>query len=117
MRPVALSQIAAWVEGRHLGDDVTITTVGTDTRALVPGTLFVALRGENFDAHDFVAEAEARGAAALLLNRDVETALPRVLCADTEEALGEFAAGMQKGRPAVVVAMTGSNGKTSVKTL
>jgi UDP-N-acetylmuramoyl-tripeptide--D-alanyl-D-alanine ligase len=117
MRPVALSQIAAWTEGRHLGADPAITAVGTDTRALVPGTLFVALRGENFDAHDFVAEAEAKGAAALLLHRDVDTTLPRVLCADTQEALGEFAAGMQKGRPAVVVALTGSNGKTSVKAL
>jgi UDP-N-acetylmuramoyl-tripeptide--D-alanyl-D-alanine ligase len=117
MRPVALSQIAAWTEGRHLGADPAITAVGTDTRALMPGTLFVALRGENFDAHDFVAEAEAKGAAALLLHRDVDTTLPRVLCADTQEALGEFAAGMQKGRPAVVVALTGSNGKTSVKAL
>jgi UDP-N-acetylmuramoyl-tripeptide--D-alanyl-D-alanine ligase len=117
MRPVALSQIAAWTEGRHLGADPVITAVGTDTRALEPGALFVALRGENFDAHDFVAEAEARGAGALLLHRDVETSLPRVLCADTQEALGEFAAGMHKGRPEVVVALTGSNGKTSVKML
>ncbi len=77
----------------------------------------MALRGENFDAHDMVAEAEARGAAALLLHRDVATDLPRILCADTQEALGEFAAGMQKDRSAVVVALTGSNGKTSVKML
>src|SRR4249919_4279059 len=96
---------------------VTLSTVGTDSRKLAPGSLFVALRGENFDGHDFVAQAAANGASALLLHRDVETGLPRVLCADTEEALGEIAAGMQKGRPAVVVALTGSNGKTSVKTL
>ena len=117
MRPVALSQVAAWCEGRHLGADPAITAVSTDTRQLAPGALFVALRGENFDAHDFVAEAEARGASALLLHRDVPTSLPKVLCADTQEALGEFAAGVQRGRPAVVVALTGSNGKTSVKTL
>src|SRR6185369_4403078 len=53
----------------------------------------------------------------LLVSRPVESPLPRILCADTEEALGEFAAGMQQGRPAVVVALTGSNGKTSVKAL
>ena len=117
MRPLALSQVAAWTEGRHLGDDVEVRAVSTDTRALVPGALFVALRGENFDAHDFIAEAEARGASALLLHRDVETRLPRVLCADTQEALGEIAAGMHKGRTGVVIALTGSNGKTSVKTL
>ena len=117
MRPVALSQIAAWVEGRHLGADVSVEAVGTDTRTLPPGALFVALRGEHFDAHTLVPQAEAAGASALLLHRDVESALPRILCADTEEALGEFAAGMQKDRPAVVVALTGSNGKTSVKML
>src|SRR6478736_3844339 len=117
MRPVALSQLAAWAEGRHLGADVRIESVGTDSRKLPAGALFVALRGENFDGHDFVAQAAANGASAVLLHKDVETELPRVLCADTEEALGEIAAGMQKGRPAVVVALTGSNGKTSVKTL
>src|SRR6478736_4194130 len=117
MRPVALSQLAAWAEGRHLGADVRIESVGTDSRKLPAHALFVALRGENFDGHDFVAQAAANGASALLLHRDVETDLPRVLCADTEEALGEIAAGMQKGRPAAVVALTGSNGKTSVKTL
>jgi UDP-N-acetylmuramoyl-tripeptide--D-alanyl-D-alanine ligase len=117
MRPVRLSVIASWCEGRHIGGDVEIHAVGTDTRALAPGVLFVALRGENFDAHDFVAEAEAKGATALLLHRDLDSDLPRVLCADTEEALGEIAAGMQKERSAVVVALTGSNGKTSVKAL
>lgn len=117
MRPVALSQLASWCEGRHLGADVTVNAVGTDTRNLQPGALFVALRGENFDAHEFIADAEAHGAGALLLHRDVETSLPRILCADTQEALGEIAAGMQKGRAAVVIALTGSNGKTSVKAL
>ena len=117
MRPVLLSQIAKWIEGRHLGSDVTIESVSTDSRTIAPGALFVALRGENFDAHDMVSQAQLRGAAALLLHRDVDTDLPRVLCADTQEALGEFAAGIQKERPAVVVALTGSNGKTSVKML
>jgi UDP-N-acetylmuramoyl-tripeptide--D-alanyl-D-alanine ligase len=117
MRPVALSQIARWCEGRLLGDDRDVAAVSTDTRALPRDSLFIALRGENFDAHDFIDQAEAAGAAALLVSRPIESVLPKILCADTEEALGEFAAGMQQGRPAVVVALTGSNGKTSVKTL
>ena len=117
MRPVLLSTVARWCEGRLLGDDREIAAVSTDTRAPQCGSLFVALRGENFDAHEFVDQAEAGGCAALLVSRQVESALPKILCADTEEALGEFAAGMQQGRPAVVVALTGSNGKTSVKTL
>jgi UDP-N-acetylmuramoyl-tripeptide--D-alanyl-D-alanine ligase len=114
---VLLSQVARWVEGRHLGADVEITSVGTDGRTLAAGGLFVALRGDRHDGHDHVAQALERGAAALLVQREVDCALPQVLCADTQDALGEFAAGMQQGRPAVVVGITGSNGKTSVKTL
>lgn len=117
MRPIALSQAARWVEGRHLGAEVEITSVGIDSRTLAPGALFVALMGENHDGHDHAAQALERGAAALLVHRELDCALPQVLCADTEEALGELAAGVQQGRPAVVVAITGSNGKTSVKTL
>ncbi len=117
MRPVLLSQIALWTEGRLLGEDRLIDAVSTDTRKLSPGVLFVALRGERFDAHEFIAAAEAAGAAAVMVSRPVETALPQVHVADTEEALGELAAGLQQGRPAVVLALTGSNGKTSVKSL
>jgi len=117
MRPVALSQVAEWVEGRRLGDDVMLSSVGIDTRALAPGALFVALRGERHDGHDLAAQAQAAGAVALLVQREVDSPLPQVLCADTRDALGELAAGVQRGRPAVVVALTGSNGKTSVKTL
>jgi UDP-N-acetylmuramoyl-tripeptide--D-alanyl-D-alanine ligase len=117
MRPIALSDVARWTEGRLIGNDTTVAAISTDTRAIAPGALFVALRGERFDAHDFVAQAEAAGAAAVMVSRPVETALPQVHVADTEEALGELAAGLQQGRPAVVLALTGSNGKTSVKTL
>ncbi|HEY9144188.1 MAG TPA: Mur ligase family protein, partial [Arenimonas sp.] len=117
MRPLMLSQVARWVEGRQLGADVEIRSVGTDTRNISPGALFVALRGERHDGHDLAGQALAAGASALLVQREVDCALPQVLCADTQDALGELAAGVQQGRPAVVVALTGSNGKTSVKTL
>lgn len=117
MRPVLLSQVASWTEGRLIGDDRTIDAISTDTRAIPAGALFVALHGERFDAHEFIAQAEAAGAAAVMVSRPVGTALPQVHVADTGEALGELAAGLQQGRPAVVLALTGSNGKTSVKTL
>ena len=117
MRPVLLSQIAQWCEARLMGDDLSISHVSTDTRDLSKGSLFVALRGENHDAHDFIANAEQAGAAAVLVSHPVQTSLPQILCSDTQEALAEFAAGMQQGRKAVVVALTGSNGKTSVKNL
>ena len=117
MRPLLLSQVAQWCEGRHLGRDLEIHALATDTRSMAHGALFVALHGERFDAHDFVNDAAAHGAIALLVHREVDSELPTVLCADTGEALAEIAAGIQLGRPAVVVALTGSNGKTSVKTL
>ena len=117
MRTVELSQLAHWCEGRLLGDDVPISGISTDSRDDLHGTLFVALKGERFDAHEFVTQAKANGAAALLTHRPVDSDLPTILCADTEEALGEIAAGLARTRPAVVLALTGSNGKTSVKTL
>ena len=117
MRPVTLGAIARWTGGRLIGADATVAAVATDTRTLGPGALFVALRGERFDAHAFIAAAEVAGAAAVMVSRPVATALPQVHVADTLEALGELAAGLQHGRPAVVLALTGSNGKTSVKSL
>ena len=117
MRPVLLSQLALWCEGRLIGDDLQIERISADSREALQHGLFVALKGERFDAHDFVEQAKANGAAALLVHRVVDTDLPHILCADTEEALGEIAAGLAKDRPAVVLALTGSNGKTSVKTM
>ena len=117
MRTVGLSQLAHWCEGRLLGDDVAISGISTDSRDDLHGKLFVALKGERFDAHEFVAQAKTNGAAALLTHRPVDSDLPTILCADTEEALGEIAAGLARNRPAIVLALTGSNGKTSVKTL
>lgn len=117
MRPVLLSQLALWCEGRLIGPDILIERIGTDSRDALQNGLFVALKGERFDAHDFADQAKAGGAAALLLHRLVETDLPHILCSDTEEALGEIAAGLAKDRQTVVLALTGSNGKTSVKTM
>jgi UDP-N-acetylmuramoyl-tripeptide--D-alanyl-D-alanine ligase len=117
MKPVQLMQIAEWCEGRLLGADATITRISSDSRENLEGALFVALKGERFDAHDFAEQAKANGAAAVLVQRPLALDLPMILCADTQEALGEIAAGFAKPRPAIVCALTGSNGKTSVKTL
>jgi UDP-N-acetylmuramoyl-tripeptide--D-alanyl-D-alanine ligase len=121
VRPLLLSQIARWCEARPIGveEDLSIAAVRTDTRTLdgsLP-TLYVALRGERFDGHDFAAQAQAKGAAALLVDHRVDVPLPQLLCGDTQAALGELAAGVQEGRAATVIALTGSNGKTTVKSL
>ena len=125
MKPLHLSDIARMTGGRLHGDDAVIDAIVTDTRALLVGgrTLFVALKGERFDGHDHVAAAAQGGVVAALVARvvDATTAsgtLPQVVVGDTERALADFAAALQRERNGVkVVGITGSNGKTSVKTL
>ncbi|MGL4724703.1 MAG: UDP-N-acetylmuramoyl-tripeptide--D-alanyl-D-alanine ligase [Scandinavium sp.] len=115
MISVTLSQIADILNGELLGNDVTIDAVTTDTRKLTPGCLFVALKGDRFDAHDFAEQAKAGGAGALLVSRKVDCDLPQVLVKDTRLAFGELAAWVRQQLPTRVIALTGSSGKTSVK--
>lgn len=117
MKRTPLSLIAHWAGGEIHGDDTVIDAVSNDTRTLAPGSLYVALRGERFDGHDFAADALARGASAMLVERLLDVAVPQVLVANTELALARIAAGMQRDRATRVFAITGSNGKTSVKSL
>jgi UDP-N-acetylmuramoyl-tripeptide--D-alanyl-D-alanine ligase len=121
MMPLPLARIAQWAGGRLQGDDALIDAVATDTRTLDASdgraALFIALKGANFDGHDHVAAAADAGARALLVEHPVDVALPQVLVADTERALAAFAAALQRTRHARVAAITGSNGKTSVKAL
>jgi UDP-N-acetylmuramoyl-tripeptide--D-alanyl-D-alanine ligase len=120
MKACRLSQIAAWCGGRVHGDDAEVDAVSTDTRTLAADArrvLFVALKGGNFDGHAHVADAAARGAVAALVAREVDAPIAQVVVDDTERALGAIAAAMQAPRGAKVLAVTGSNGKTSVKSL
>jgi UDP-N-acetylmuramoyl-tripeptide--D-alanyl-D-alanine ligase len=124
MRVLRLSQIAGMAGGRLHGEDVVVDALATDTRTLpaAGNALFIALKGERFDGHDHVAVAAQAGVAAALVSRQLDVAagdgpLPQVVVADTERALAAFAAAMQRERSAKVIAITGSNGKTSVKTL
>lgn len=125
MKPLQLSDVARMTGGRLHGNDVVIDAIATDTRALLVGgrSLFIALKGERFDGHDHVAAAAQGGVAAALVSRVVDAslpsgALPQVVVADTQRALADLAAAVQRDRSGVkVVAITGSNGKTSVKAL
>ena len=121
MKAVPLSRIAQWTGGRLQGDDVLIDTIATDTRTLDArdgrAVLFVALKGERFDGHAHVGEAVDAGIRAALVSQPLDAAIPQVVVADTERALAAFAAAMQHTRPGKVIAITGSNGKTSVKSM
>ncbi|MBI3899176.1 MAG: UDP-N-acetylmuramoyl-tripeptide--D-alanyl-D-alanine ligase [Gammaproteobacteria bacterium] len=112
---MSLELLANELRAPWVGPDVRFTGVGTDTRTLQKGDLFVALTGPNFDGHHFLAQAMAKGAVAALVARELDTALPYVHVADTRLALGEFAAFWRRQFNIPVVAVTGSNGKTTVK--
>jgi len=109
--------LARAVGGTLHGEAVRFFGVATDTRILADGDLFVAIKGERFDGHDYVAEALRRGASAALVSRVVDkaSAIAQVLVGDTRLALGQLAAHWRARFAMPVVALTGSNGKTTVK--
>lgn len=111
-----LSQVALAVDGRLTGPDVALSGVTTDTRAIAAGQLFIALRGERFDAHDFL-ETAALSAAALMVadENKLPAGVSAVVVADTRLALGRLAAAWRASFTLPVIAVTGSNGKTTTK--
>lgn len=110
-----LSQVAQWTRGVLVGDDCEIERVSTDSRDLEPGNLFVALRGEHFDAHDFLASATSAGARAAVTERDTDAFGSYVRVEDTRRALGLLGAGWCDQFDLGRVAVTGNAGKTTVK--
>jgi len=110
-----LLSIAEAVQGTLVGDNITVTGVTTDTRSAVSGELFLALQGPNFDGHDYVEQAEKKGVAAVLVAHEISTSLPQIIVADTRIALGKLAHAWRMQFSIPVIAITGSNGKTTVK--
>src|SRR6266496_2364257 len=121
MNSLPLSEIARFAGGSiSCGDEaVTIEKVATDSRTLKPGELFVALRGENFDGHNFVESAAQSGAAGAIVESAWNGQIPKnfalIRTSDTLQAYQELAANYRKSLTLNVVAITGSNGKTSTK--
>ena len=103
-----------------VGDNCGFGGVSTDSRTIAPGELFVALRGQHFDGHHYVAAAQARGAAAAVVASDTvdrlrSTGLPLVVVAETRLSLGALAADWRSRFTLPMIAVTGSNGKTTTK--
>lgn len=107
----AAELLGARLEGAH-GECVGVSI---DTRTLNPGELFVALTGTRYDGHEFIDRAEAAGAAGAVVARPVTTGLPLIQVADTTRALGRLARWWREQFHARMTAVTGSNGKTTVK--
>ena len=124
MVPLPLRLVAEWVKGRlvNAGGDEKVTGVSTDSRQICQGDLFVALKGERFDGHEFAADAVEKGARAVLVNRQLPLSTPQIIVADTLRALGDLAANYvrflrSKNESLKVIAVTGSSGKTTTKTM
>jgi UDP-N-acetylmuramoyl-tripeptide--D-alanyl-D-alanine ligase len=128
LRMMRLSQAAKALNARFVGEDVLFTAVSSDSRKLAHGDLFIALRGEHFDGYEFIAKAASHGAVAAMVNansikgndalRDKEQAnagIPLLVVEDTRLALGQLAAYWRNQFDIPLVAITGSNGKTTVK--
>ena len=112
-----LQAAASAARGKLQGANARFSGVTTDSRRIAAGDLFVALTGERFDGHDYVAEALSKGAVAAVVSRPVRTAMPlaQVVVDDTKLALGRLAAHWRARFALPLVALTGSNGKTTVK--
>ena len=114
---MTLAAAATVLQGALHGPDAEFSGVSTDTRTLARGDLFVALVGPHFDGHGFVSEAAGKGAIGALVSRALETDIATVQVADTRLSLGQLAAHWRRQFPIPVIAVTGSNGKTTVKNM
>jgi len=115
IRPMTLSSICGALQGDLVGPDASFDRVCTDTRTLQPNDLYVALVGQNFNGNKFVAQAAANGACAAIVSELSDSKIPQLRVVDTTIALAEIAKLNRQLSSARVVAITGSQGKTSVK--
>jgi UDP-N-acetylmuramoyl-tripeptide--D-alanyl-D-alanine ligase len=115
---MTLEQVSIVLNAKLIGENATFTSVGTDSRKLTAGQLFVALKGEKFDGHLYAERALKEGAAAVMVQADFAedlTLSPVLVVDDTYQALGQLAAYWRDQFICPVMAVTGSNGKTTVK--
>ena len=114
---MSLQDAAAMVQGKASGGNPVFSGVSTDTRSVRAGELFVALRGERFDGHAFLDQAKKAGAVAAMVDREFSGTppMPALVVEDTKLALGALARGWRARFTPQLIAVTGSNGKTTVK--
>ena len=110
-----LSEIAEMARGQLIGADIKVDGFTTDTRQLKSSDLFIALAGEKYDGHDFIDAELSSQVKALFVHREVDCALPKVLVEDTLKGLSRWATAWRCHVDPYVIAVTGSNGKTTVK--
>ena len=112
---MTLSVLAEQLGGELIGEDVEFSHVSSDTRTLINGELYLALTGERFDGNKFIEQAKACGASAAIVSKCIATDLPLLRIADTHHALGKIASINRQRSNAKIIAVTGSQGKTTIK--
>ena len=112
-----LRQAEALTGGTLIGKSVRFQGVSTDSRKDNSGRLFIGLSGENFNGADFCQQAIENGAVAVLVDNAVDVAVPQILCEDAQASMASLAQGWLQQTGAKVIAVTGSNGKTTVKNM
>ena len=112
-----LEGACALLQGEMHGDtsNVRFSGVSTDSREIAPGQLFVALSGPQFDGHDFVSAVKQQGAVAAVVTHAVDVDIPQIVVGDAQQAYAQLAANWRQQFAIPVIAVTGSNGKTTVK--
>src|SRR5262245_3023189 len=117
MEPRSLRYICEACGGKLRGGDGTATGVSTDSRKIVSGNVFFAIKGDRFDGHDFVEETAKADASAVVVERPVNVTCSVIEVGNVRTALGAFAAAYRRDFDPAVIAIGGSNGKTSTKDL
>ena len=113
-----IQTVAKVVKGKINSNEVIkFTGFCTDTRSEVNGKLFIALEGPNFDAHSFIKQAENLGAKAIIVHKKIDSKIPIIQVSNTQKAYQDIAAWHRQSHSPIVIAITGSNGKTSTKNM
>jgi UDP-N-acetylmuramoyl-tripeptide--D-alanyl-D-alanine ligase len=117
MIQMTLGQIGSLLGTTATPANIACRGISIDTRTLQPGNLFIALPGAKVDGHDFLAEAQQKGAAAALVSHAVDCSLPQIQVADIVAALGKLGSAWRNQFNIPIIAVTGSNGKTTLKNM
>lgn len=118
IRPISLQELVTTFDVTLLGDDVSFNSVSIDSRTINKGDLFIAISGDNFDGHEYVAKATEKGAVAAMVECPVEGVdIPQLVVGNTRNTLGKLGALNRQAFQGKVIGVTGSSGKTTVKEL
>ncbi|MBV8803118.1 MAG: UDP-N-acetylmuramoyl-tripeptide--D-alanyl-D-alanine ligase, partial [Gammaproteobacteria bacterium] len=117
MIKLSLAEISILLNCAKPKQDATIHGISKDTRSIMPGNLYIAIKGEQFDGHHFITDAAKKGASAALVTHHVDANIPQIIVKDTIDALGQLSAYWRNRFSLPLIGVTGSNGKTTLKNM